>query len=1016
MKRLVLFMVLIVYATIISGQIIRVPADQPTIQAGIDVANNGETVLVDPGTYVENISFNGKIITVASLFLTTQDTSYISQTVIDGNQAESVVTFTGGENPLTLLCGLTLTNGAGNDALGGGINCQSASPWIENVNIINNLTGWKGGGLYCYLSNPILENVKISNNIVTGNGPLAYDCGYGGGICCEQSSPVLMGVTICNNTVYGLGGGIYCLESEPVFNCEHLCSIYQNEAFDGADLYSLTFLDVILDTFTVLYPTDFYATPLDNFSFDLLNGIVQQVDADLYISPDGNNSNSGLTPDEPLKNISSAFPIIRADSSHQHTIYLTEGTYSPDSTCEDFPIKLIDYVNLEGTSESGVIIDADSAGGVLQISHNASNTVSNMTLTGVYEGRTGGVDCNYSSPTMQNLLITGNHSYIQLLGGSAGAGGGIAFSHSSPALVNIEINNNSGGSTGGGIFADNSILDLTNVVIRNNSAGSGGGIYLHSSEAEFHNVSICNNIANWFCSMGGGIYASGSSIFFDEEERCNIHTNAACYGNEIYSDLPMVIVTDTFTVQNPTEFLAYPIYNFAFDVLNPLFAQASADLYVSIYGNNLNSGLTADNPLQTIHCALSVIIPDSQDPYTIHLLEGLYSDSSNNELFPLAIPDYINLSGTSPDEVILDAENNSGVMHIANNSSNTISGLTAMRGSKSGITILYSSPLLKNMNIKENHRSYGVGGCGGGFGGGIFCEYGDPMLQNVTLSDNWAAVTGGSAYFEDSNPSLVNVLITNNEYQRLSCKTSYLEIINSTIIDHQIFLEYGSVCKVINSIIWNEISEYGIYLGQGAWSILTISDSDIRNGQLGIGGSGTTNWLGGNIDDDPLFAGQGEHPFALSADSPCIDAGTADTTGLNLPPGDIIGNVRIWDGNGDGSTIIDMGAYEYGSIPVGIETPLIQNSIRQQTDNIQSYPNPFSIETTIEFHLPINQQVSLKIFDITGREIETLVSGRLDKGDHTYTMNAVNLQSGIYLYRLSAGGDVVSGKLVVRKK
>ncbi|MEA3286786.1 MAG: FG-GAP-like repeat-containing protein, partial [Candidatus Marinimicrobia bacterium] len=67
--------------------------DFTLIQDAIDASSDGDTVLVYPGTYVENINFNGHNIVVGSLFLTTQDTSYISSTIIDGNQAGSVVTF-----------------------------------------------------------------------------------------------------------------------------------------------------------------------------------------------------------------------------------------------------------------------------------------------------------------------------------------------------------------------------------------------------------------------------------------------------------------------------------------------------------------------------------------------------------------------------------------------------------------------------------------------------------------------------------------------------------------------------------------------------------------------------------------------------------------------------------------------------------------------------------------------------------------------------------------------------------
>ena len=60
-----------------TATIIHVPQDQPTIQAGINAAMDEDTVLVDTGTYVENINFNGKNIVVGSLLLTTGDTSYL---------------------------------------------------------------------------------------------------------------------------------------------------------------------------------------------------------------------------------------------------------------------------------------------------------------------------------------------------------------------------------------------------------------------------------------------------------------------------------------------------------------------------------------------------------------------------------------------------------------------------------------------------------------------------------------------------------------------------------------------------------------------------------------------------------------------------------------------------------------------------------------------------------------------------------------------------------------------------
>jgi hypothetical protein len=79
------------------------------------------------------------------------------------------------------------------------------------------------------------------------------------------------------------------------------------------------------------------------------------------------------------------------------------------------------------------------------------------------------------------------------------------------------------------------------------------------------------------------------------------------------------------------------------------------------------------------------------------------------------------------------------------------------------------------------------------------------------------------------------------------------------------------------------------------------------------------------------------------------------------------------------------------------------------------YPNPFNPETTIRFNLPQAAPVTLRVFDLRGSQVAELVNGWRAEGQHEVTFNGAALPSGVYFYKLQAGGQVFSEKMLLLK-
>jgi hypothetical protein len=261
------------------------------------------------------------------------------------------------------------------------------------------------------------------------------------------------------------------------------------------------------------------------------------------------------------------------------------------------------------------------------------------------------------------------------------------------------------------------------------------------------------------------------------------------------------------------------------------------------------------------------------------------------------------------------------------------------------------------------------------------------------FAENFASQqAGGVGIYEDHyeldslNSMLTNVTFTGNNNVALLCYRDGLKLTNN------IFWNNAGPAQVLHTILSSDSDT------------LWVQNSDIQDGIDGfsLNGPVTMIWPDGNINQDPLFMLSGDHPYSLEDGSPCIDSGTPDTTGLLLPYNDITGNTRVWDGDGDGTHIIDMGPYEYGA-PVEVSEAV------NPDDGIQVYPNPARDYIFIRNkENTSNQRVS--ILNTMGQEI---FSSIIPDGQESYKIDLNEFPEGLYSIFITTGGRNISSKKVL---
>ena len=423
-----------------------------SIQAAINDAQSGDLVLVHPGRYIENIDLSNKQnITLASLEYSTGDTTYISTTIIDGSaNVTSTVLFY--ENAVNItLRGFSITGGRGYDYYNG------ASPYQVF-----------GGGIFFYSN----CTVTLTNLNIYGN-----KASIGGGVTILQTNNVsLTNVNIYNNIARYLGGGL-AIGSSPqggspaiIFSQTERCSIYNNFAQWGMDIHwhyiHYGTVSVYLKKFTVpsyeRYYADHYDAGYDTSPyvvFDIQEAYLQPVDADIYVSPDGSDTNDGLSPATALKTPSLGMQRIASNPVHPRTVHLMAGEHHNVMMDEYIPIAMKDYTILGGVSESQTRLYAENlieGTGVVTMGirrygmrmKNVSITTSMASALFSWEI----FDCHYENITVENSSVG---MWTIALG----------YINSEFTMKNITMRNNVAQYYDFGMNLKGAVINLDNIVI-----------------------------------------------------------------------------------------------------------------------------------------------------------------------------------------------------------------------------------------------------------------------------------------------------------------------------------------------------------------------------------------------------------------------------------------------------------------------------------------------------------------------------------------------------------------------
>ncbi len=365
------------------------------------------------------------------------------------------------------------------------------------------------------------------------------------------------------------------------------------------------------------------------------------------------------------------------------------------------------------------------------------------------------------------------------------------------------------------------------------------------------------------------------------------------------------------------------------------------------------------------------------------------------------------------------------------------------------------------INEKYGHAQFGWGGgmehqtisSMGGFGDGLIAHelahmwYGDNITckdwHHIWLNEGFATMGEGLIYEAWNGKAAYNSYIADEMYYaKFASGTIYVQDISSEWEIFNSYRTYSKACVVLHmlrgivgdSTFFNILRTYSYDPSVAYGNAVTEDFQAIAENVSGLdlnyffqqwiyGVNYPTysvvwskNSLGGNLYDLALKITQSSNSNPSFFTMPIqikVNSSTGDTI-ITVFNNAQVQNFNITVANEPISITVDPNNWilkTINSVVVGIE-----DEMQPQTFSLeQNYPNPFNPVTKIKFTLASNEYTTLKVYDIIGKEITTLVNNQMEKGHYEINFDASNLPSGVYFYTLNAGGYKETRKMILMR-